>query len=550
MADLKSQNPNEFVDRLRAMFQVEEGGVDRLEDVATLRYVIYARKSTDDAGKQERSIGDQIRVCQEAAERMGLQVLDIIHEERSAKMSENRPKFRAMLDSLMNDEYDGILTWAPDRLSRNMKEGGEIIDMLDRGDISDIKFANGYYFQNDPAGKMMLGIAFVQAKQFSDQHSQNVRRGMNRITAEGKCYGRPKHGYYKDEKGYLRPDGENWELLKKAFEMRLTSKPHSLNEIAYFLEKGGYPIKTKHSKIRSIRVNEKFVSDVLRDPFYAGGLVFGKVIVNLFEKYDFQPIITPDEFDRLASRDGINKKFTLAEAIKPKGSIKADLLRGMVICGACTRPMSTGITPKKTKEGSTSYFYFRCDTKDCRYKGKSIRAKNVLAAAYEFLDGHPMNLRDGYESYVREMNRLIEARDLELLSKLKSLNKQFEAARSRVDQVKELLNRHKEDEVLAKEFRTDLKEQLKKQADIEKEIQMLQGKREGAKTVIKTYEDFIELFGNLAQHIKKIRNMEDLDFILRKVFMNFVVVDKKIKEITQNSLFRELCGTPFGDGSL
>lgn len=543
------QTTADFAARIKGLLRVEASH-GQLEGPTTLRYVIYARKSTDDSGKQERSIGDQIRVCQETAERMGLNIKDIIHEEKSAKMSENRPKCRAMLDSLMNDEYDGILTWAPDRLARNMKEGGEIIDLLDRGDIKDIKFANGYYFQNDPAGKMMLGIAFVQAKQFSDQHSQNVRRGMNRITVEGKCYDRPKHGYYKDKDKYLRPDGENWELIKHAFQMRLSRDPkYSLGQIANWLQEQGYPVKTRHTERKPLKVNVKFVSDILRDPFYAGALVFGDNVVDLSEKYNFEPIITPDEFDQLAKHIGINKKFTLAEVIKPKGSVKADLMRGMVICMGCNRARSTGITPKRTGKGTTNYFLYRCDTKGCKYKGKSIRAKEVLAAAYDFLDSHPMNFEKGYEAYKQEMERLIDIRDKELLSKLKSLNKQYEAATDRVETTKDLLKQHSADAVLVKEFKIDLKQHLAKQKELEDDIRKLQKKREASHEAIQSYDEFIELLSNLAQHIKKLRNMDDLDSVMKKVFVNFYVEGKKVVNITQNSPFRELCESPFGVGS-
>lgn len=196
-----------FVDRVKVALGLGEKA--EAADAGALRYVIYARKSTDTSEKQERSISDQIFECKQMAERLGLHVVQILHEEQSAKVSEKRPIFRTMLDGFIKGEYDSLLTWAPDRLARNMKEAGEVIDLLDRGDIRDIKFATGYYFNNDAAGKMMLGIAFVQAKQFSDQHSQNVKRGMTRITFEGKFYDRPKHGYYKDKNKYPRPDGEN-----------------------------------------------------------------------------------------------------------------------------------------------------------------------------------------------------------------------------------------------------------------------------------------------------------------------------------------------------
>ncbi len=543
MPDGHTQSATDFTARIRAVFGVDERGLSN-EEVAPLRYVIYARKSTDTAEKQERSIGDQIVECRQAADRQGLRMVAALHEERSAKSSDNRPIFRLMLDNILKGEYDAILTWAPDRLARNMKEAGEIIDLLDRGDIKDIKFANGYYFNNDAAGKMMLGIAFVQAKQFSDQHSQNVKRGVNRITAEGKFYDRPKHGYYKDSNGYGRPDGENWQLLKRAFEMRISKEPkHSLKEIAAWLREQGYPVKTGHPSRKRVQVNEKFLSDVFRDPFYAGAYVFGGQVINLFEKFDFQPIITPEEFDLLAKEVGPHKKFRLAEVIKPKGSIKADLLRGMVVCGGCNHPMSTGITPKKLPDGIKRYFYFRCDTRDCKYKGKSIRAKTILDAAHAFLDSHPMNFERGYEAYTREMERLQTEKDKELLTKQKSLHQRRKATNDRIGETKNLLIESKSDKLLVREFRDDLKKHVEELKKLDALIVEIEVARKGGKAAIQSFAQFIELFQNLAERIKKIGTMSDLDYMMRKVFTNFVVEGQKVTKITQNSPFRELCGS-------
>jgi site-specific DNA recombinase len=214
------QKAAELVARLQASFGIT--GEDEDENNASLRYVIYARKSTDTTEKQERSIGDQVGECKTLADRLGLRWVEVIHEEKSAMVADKREKFRAMLDDVRAGKYDGIISWAPDRLARNMKEGGEIIDMLDRGEIRDIKFGNHFSFTNNPSGKMLLGIAFVMAKQYSDQHSQNVTRAIRRKTAEGKWAGSHiKHGYYKDKQHFLRPDGINHEIIKEAFALRL-----------------------------------------------------------------------------------------------------------------------------------------------------------------------------------------------------------------------------------------------------------------------------------------------------------------------------------------
>jgi DNA invertase Pin-like site-specific DNA recombinase len=94
------------------------------------RYVIYLRKSTDDERKQVRSIDDQRKECLALAKRLDIKVRpeDIFEERWSAKTSGKRKIFNAMMEGFELSKYHGLISWSPDRLSRNMLEGGQIIE--------------------------------------------------------------------------------------------------------------------------------------------------------------------------------------------------------------------------------------------------------------------------------------------------------------------------------------------------------------------------------------------------------------------------------------
>ena len=551
MSSMPSEKAVGLVGRLRVAFGLREDGTEKEDDGgASLRYVIYLRKSTNDEKdkddgkkkKQERSISDQLIECKALAERLGLRVVTTIHEEKSAKVSDQREKFLAMLQDLRTGKYEGVITWAPDRLARNMKEGGEIIDMLDHGVIHDIKFANNFVFTNDSSGKMLLGITFIMAKQFSDSHSAAVSRGIKLKTLDGKWAGSgKKHGYYKDKLHHLRPDGENHKLVSEAFKMRINGK--SLKEIVEFLSDRGFPVKTTHTKRRTVSISVKFVSDLLRDPIYAGAMIFGDHVVNLFEKYDFIPAVSPEDFEEINKLEGVKKGYyKLTDIIKPSGSIKADLMRDMVICGDCNRPMSTGMTPKRNKQNVVirHYFYFRCDTPGCMHKGKSIRAKVVMSAIYGFLDAHPLKTPEGYKHYVAEMERILAEKQKEAERELRSIRAQRHGMDQRLADLKNLLGKE-DDVVLAREHKKDIKIQLQKIQSLEARTQKLGEQKAEAKDVILSSAEFIELFQNIANLIQNIDSMADLDFIVRKFFSNLTIKDGKVAEITQNSPFRELC---------
>lgn len=538
--------PKDLQEALKELLKVS----DNTEAHPSYRYVIYARKSTDSEGKQERSIEDQLHECFQYAERNELDVaVKPIIEKASAKEPDIRPKFREMLVDISKGKYDGILCWHPDRLARNMKDAGEMMDLLDKEIIKDLKFVT-FTFENNTMGKMLLGIAFVLSKQYSDKLSDDIKRGIRRSIEEGKSITNPKQGYYKDRNKFLRPDAGNFVIIQETFSKRLSGE--SIEQIRQFLIQSHYPLVTEHGKRKPQKITTKLVSEMLRDPFYAGVHVYGDSIVDLTEIYDFTPTISVKDFLRMNKLSNITKAVRLAEAIKSPGKIKADLMRGMIICGDCGHTRTAVITTKK-KEGVTieQRLNYRCDTIGCDRKGKSIRAKFVIDYIVEFLRTHPLNTEAGYKHYTQEMQNVLAKRQKEAESLLRSRQQSLTQTDKRIERIKTFLL----DEIDAdtkRTFKKDLKMYEEKRTQIADQIAKLKTAKENAKSSILSFQEFIELFQNLAERIEKIHNMADKDKLIRFIFSNFTVHGRKVTNSTQNSPFRELCGTEnmekFSDG--
>jgi site-specific DNA recombinase len=219
-------------------------------DIRKLRYVLYARKSTEDDGRQIRSIDDQIRDCKKLAADQGLHVVgEPIRESKSAKKPGQRPKFTQILKDLEAKKYDGILCWHPDRLCRNMLEGGQVINMLDEGVLKDIRF-HSHQFSNDANGKMLLGMLFVFSKQYSDDLSEKVNRGNQGNFDEGKSAGTPKWGYIRDEATGLYAPSPFFDDIKEAWNRRLQGQ--SYRTIARFLSE-----KNVHRMTKDVKASQK-----------------------------------------------------------------------------------------------------------------------------------------------------------------------------------------------------------------------------------------------------------------------------------------------------
>lgn len=527
-----------LVDLINSTQKVEENPDTKKE----YRYVIYCRKSTDEKDKQVSSLQDQLSECKEFAENNNLKITRVIQESVSAKQAGIRPLFREMIIALENHKFDGIIAWHPDRLARNMKDAGEIIDLVDKGDIKDLKFAS-FNFENSASGKMHLGITFVLSKHYSDHLSDSVSRGNKRRVEEGKLINRPRHGYKKDFEQFLRPDtyNDNFILIKNAFKMRLNKS--TLDEIADYLNENNYSVSRKNKKGEEIHLHYKMrkqvVADFMKDPVYTGVLWYGKnQAVDLTKLYNFEPIITVEEFFRINKLSNKKELVKLSKSYYKGGGVKANLLIDTVFCDKCGMSKTAGITPKKNKKGDETkrYFYYRCDTEDCPRRGKSTRAKVVIDYVCNYLSQKPFSSESSYKHYVEEMERVSAQRTIDAKRNLRALQSELVRLEEKIDRTKAILGGN-EDESVKELFRADLQPTQEKIKEVEARIAKLQTFINAGKESIVSYSEFLELMEKMPKIIRGMKNMKELDYIIRKIFLNFTVDLENVVKSTLNSPF-------------
>jgi len=135
-----------------------------------MKYCLYARKSTESEERQVLSIDSQIKEMLQLAEREGLNVVAMRRESHSAKTTTERPVFNEILEDIRRGQFNGILTWAPDRLSRNAGDLGALVDLMDSGGLKEIR-TYGQRFSNNPNEKFLLMILGSQAKLENDNNT-------------------------------------------------------------------------------------------------------------------------------------------------------------------------------------------------------------------------------------------------------------------------------------------------------------------------------------------------------------------------------------------
>lgn len=171
--------------------------------------------------KQALSIDSQVKEMRQTAERDNLNIVDIRREPHSAKDSGKRPVFLEILNDINSGRYTGILTWAPDRLSRNAGDLGSLVDLMDQGRLQEIR-TYGQNFKNSPNEKFLLMIPCSQAKLENDNKSINVKRGLRTRVEMGLWPSVAPTGYLNqkmmDKKGEVIVDPERGHILKHMFE--------------------------------------------------------------------------------------------------------------------------------------------------------------------------------------------------------------------------------------------------------------------------------------------------------------------------------------------
>ena len=201
------------------------------------KYILYARKSTDEDDRQVLSIEAQLAELNEFAAKEKLEIVASLTEAKTAK-EPGRTKFCEMLELVNRGKADGIIAWHPDRLARNPIDGGQIIYLVDTGKIKSLKFPT-FWFEDTPQGKFMLNIAFGQSKYFIDNLSENVKRGLRQKLRRGEYPGWAAVGYLNDLKTHtLIKDAERWKWIRKIFELYSTGE-YGLSDLARLLNDAG-----------------------------------------------------------------------------------------------------------------------------------------------------------------------------------------------------------------------------------------------------------------------------------------------------------------------
>ena len=223
--------------------------------------VVYARVSSKDQEKEGFSIPAQLKLLREYASKNEFEIVREFVDVETAK-SAGRQQFGEMVSFLsQNPHCKTVLVEKTDRLYRNLRDYVTIEDL--RIDIHLPKEGQIVGPGARSQTKMIHGLNVVLARNYIDNLSEEVRKGMREKAEQGIYPSRPPLGYRNNKADHtIEIDPENAAVVKRVFELYETGDSSLSNVRSKIFEEFGR------------RYPKGYIHKLLKNPFYSGCFVW------------------------------------------------------------------------------------------------------------------------------------------------------------------------------------------------------------------------------------------------------------------------------------
>ena len=464
------------------------------------KFFLYARKSSEAEERQAMSIEAQITELTQFARRENLQIAETFIESKSAK-TPGRNEFNKMIEKIYaSKERIGILAWHPDRLARNSVDGGQIIYLIDIEKICALKFPT-FWFEPTPQGLFMLQVAFGQSKYYSDNLSENIKRGIRQKLRRGE-YGRQAPlGYLNNHKTRnIEPDSVKAKIVQKLFK--------EFAEGRYTLESARHQLSFWGVVCGNGKPYTPFmVYRVLTNQTYLG------LIEHKGEYHEgcFQPLIGKATFEAVQKR--------LKERGKPRKSKTAHdfPFRGMFKCAEC----GGQITAQFGKGNGGTYRYYRCTKKFGPCKQGYLREDLLVGQLKEQLQNVAL-CDDWAENMAKEIELWAREEQGNSRSFAQNLESKFKLTEQKMDK---LVTAYLDGEIEKESYLKKKDEILKEKADLN--LKRSDFGQKGANWV-EPLRDWVKTAHHAGKLASSNADFKELRSCAEKIGSNRLLRDKKI----------------------
>lgn len=341
----------------------------------TTTALIYCRVSDRKQKTHGSGLESQEQRCRKYADEHGYDVEMVFPDDITGEGDfMKRPGMRAMLAYMEAQEGKRYIVIFDDlkRFARDTRFHWTLRDELAaRGAIVE---SPNFRFEDTPEGKFVETMMAATGQLEREQNKRQVRQKMQARVEGGYWVFRAPVGYkYVSAKGgggkVLVPNEPLSSVVREALEGYASGRFASQAEVQRFLETDPhFPKDTKKGLIRPMTVTR-----LLKKVVYAGYVEAPKWGVSI-RKGEHDALISYETHQRIL--DNIEGKKRAPAARK---DYNVDFpLRGFVSCKCCGNGMTAAWSKGKYKR----YAYYRCETRGCESKSKSV-ARAKLEAGFE-----------------------------------------------------------------------------------------------------------------------------------------------------------------------
>jgi len=459
-----------------------------------MKYIIYARKSTEEDDRQVLSIEAQLVELKEFAAKEKLEIVASLCEAKTAK-EPGRIKFAEMLSLIEKGKADGIISWHPDRLARNSVDGGKIIHFVDRGLIKSLKFPT-FWFEPTPQGLFMLNIAFGQSKYFVDNLRENVKRGLRQKIRNGVWPGWAPVGYLNNPKTRMIDVDKSKSLkVKKLFEFYATGE-YTLKSLANWCKEKGL----RGNLGKEIAIGN--IQKILQNIFYIGLMKYGREI---FEG-QHKPLISKELFDKC--QEVMSKRGKVQEIRKHNFAFL-----GLLKCASCGASI--------TAEIQKGHNYYRCTKKKgpCQEK-HYLREEQLTEQIKSFLQKVSLSSQDT-KKVLAALETEQEQAKQQARSKIESLKEQLSQVETKLAK---LLDVFLADALSTEEYAAKKQELMTQKVSLQEKITDFEQK--GLSWLEPAREFVLSL--NQAAKLVESENKKEMTTFLKNIGSNHILQNRQL----------------------
>lgn len=323
------------------------------------RAVLYLRVSSD---KQTKTAGDGIgfsiaaqeKRCMQAAEDMGVDVVEIYVELAESAKSAKRPELQRLMKRIREvGDVDHIILFKVDRWTRIRRDDALLASELQERGVTLISATEN--IDDTPEGQMMQGILVTYAEYENMRNAIRATSGMQEKARRGGTPWRAPVGYLNTTA--VAPDGHEYRTVAVdedraphitwAFQTYATGR-YSLDDLVVMLDARGFRSKPRSRLDEPKPIKKASLGRVLRDPYYTGKMRYKGEII---EEGQHEALVSQQLFDR------VQQILTAKNTSGTRRRVHRHPLKGLLICGHCGTQMYYSLI--RNRHGS-AYHYFRC----------------------------------------------------------------------------------------------------------------------------------------------------------------------------------------------